>query len=73
MEYDDLSPSFFQEYKCKLQGLYDKFYTKRGTQIAHERQRAAIDFYENLLTQVKLSYKNGLLELGILVNENEDN
>ena len=28
---------FFQEYKKKLENIYDKFYTKRGQEIAKKR------------------------------------
>lgn len=66
---NDLEPSFFQEYKYKLEGLYDKFYTKRATEIALERQKTAIDFYKNLLVEVRSSYKNGLIEFDKIVNE----
>ncbi|NLY45566.1 MAG: hypothetical protein GX053_06205 [Tissierella sp.] len=66
---NDLEPSFFQEYKYKLGGLYDKFYTKRATEIALERQKTAIDFYKNLLVEVRSSYKNGLIEFDKIVNE----
>lgn len=62
---NDLGPSFFQEYKYKLEGLYDKFYTKRATEIALKRQKAAMDFYENLLLEVKSSYRNGLIEFDL--------
>ena len=41
---NDTEPSFFQEYKYKLEKLYSQFYTVRATEIAHERQRAAVDF-----------------------------
>ena len=56
---DDASPSFFREYKYKLEGLYNQFYTKRGTEIAAERQISAITFYNNLLHEVRSSYKFG--------------
>lgn len=55
----DNSPSFFQEYKYKLESLYTKFYTKRGAEIAAERQAAAIDFYNNMLHEVQASYEIG--------------
>ena len=55
----DDSPSFFQEYKYKLESLYNKFYTKRGSEIAAERQAAAIDFYNNMLREVRASYEIG--------------
>ena len=44
--------SFFQEYKKKLENLYDKFYTKRGKEIALNRQKNAVFFYENLYSEL---------------------
>lgn len=44
--------SFFQEYKRKLEKLYDKFYTKRGKEIALNRQKNAVFFYENLYSEL---------------------
>lgn len=54
---NDINPSFFQEYKFKLEQLYTKFYTKRGAQIALHRQHSAKSFYENMLKEVKESYQ----------------
>lgn len=56
---DDERSSFFQEYKYKLESLYTKFYTARGTQIAAERQSAAVSFYESMLKEVQDSYSTG--------------
>ncbi|MCR1842664.1 HD domain-containing protein [Murimonas intestini] len=56
---EDKEPSFFQEYKYKLEGLYTKFYTARGTQIASERRDAAVSFYESMLKEVRDSYSTG--------------
>jgi len=60
---NDTAPSFFQEYKYKLENVYSNFYTTRGTEIAKERQQAAIDFYNNLYQEVCFSYENGKQEL----------
>ncbi|MCI8442780.1 MAG: HD domain-containing protein [Provencibacterium sp.] len=49
----DSSPSFFSEYKFKLEGLYTRFYTKRGTELARQRQQAAAVFYEKTLQEIK--------------------
>lgn len=38
---NDIEPSFFQEYKYKLEKLYSNFYTERGAEIAKSRQTAA--------------------------------
>lgn len=59
----DKEPSFFQEYKYKLEGLYSKFYTKKATELAKERQDAAADFYNCLYKEVQDSYGNGKEEL----------
>lgn len=56
---DDTIPSFFQEYKYKLEGLYNKFYTNRASEIAAERQASARAFYDNMLREVQSSYKVG--------------
>lgn len=57
---DDEKPSFFQEYKYKLEKLYDCFYTKRGNEIARERQKTAVAFYNDMLKEVSNSYDRGL-------------
>lgn len=56
---NDKKPSFFQEYKYKLEKLYNNFYTKRGNKIAKERQKTAVSFYNSMLNEVKGSYING--------------
>lgn len=56
---DDTEPSFFQEYRFKLEKLYDKFYTKRGNEIAAERQASAAAFYSSMLKEVRSSYEPG--------------
>jgi uncharacterized protein len=58
---NDASPSFLQEYKYKLEKLYDQFYTARGREIAVERQQAAVSFYESLLSEIRASYENGTI------------
>ncbi len=60
---DDPEPSFFQEYKYKLESIYSRFYTAQGEKMAKQRQEAAISFYNNLLHEVKSSYQNGKIEL----------
>ncbi len=56
---DDTVPSFFQEYKFKLEGLYSKFYTRRGKEIAIQRQNSAVAFYESMFMEVQESYSIG--------------
>ena len=60
---DDEAPSFFQEYKYKLEKIYNHFYTERGLELAKERQHAAVEFYNNMYNEVNASYKNGKEEL----------
>lgn len=55
----DESPSFLQEYKFKLEKIYNEFYTQRGLQIAKERQLSAVSFYNSMLSEIKLCYENG--------------
>ncbi len=59
----DKEPSFFHEYKYKLEKVYAKFYTRRGKEIALQRENSAINFYENMLREVVSSYELGKLEL----------
>lgn len=59
----DTEPSFFQEYKYKLEKLYDKFYTDGATQIAKERQHSAVAFYSSMLEEVRECYLIGKNEL----------
>ncbi len=66
-EYDTI-PSFFQEYKYKLEGLYDKFYTAHGAKLAGQRRQAAVDFYNNIYREVSSSYEGGRAELDMLLN-----
>ena len=59
----DNEPSFFKEYKYKLENLYSYFYTLRGKQLAEERQTAAIDFYNNLYCEASRLYEIGKSEM----------
>lgn len=59
----DKTPSFFQEYKYKLEKLYSNFYTAKGTEIAKQRQQSAIDFYDALYREVNEAYEIGKTEL----------
>lgn len=52
----DTKPSFFQEYKYKLENLYSHFYTKRGLEIACQRRAAAVAFYNSLFQEVHDTY-----------------
>ena len=55
----DGQETFFREYKFKLEGLYGRFLTRRGAQLARERQEAAVRFYEDLLREVSRPYETG--------------
>ena len=55
----DASPSFFQEYRFKLEKVYDKIITEAGREIAEKRRKSAVSFYESMLSEVRDSYKNG--------------
>ncbi len=57
---NDKMPSFFQEYKYKLEKIYSRFYTVRGKEIAEERRKTAESFYNNMLKEVSSSYDNGI-------------
>lgn len=67
----DTTPSFFQEYKFKLEKLYDKFYTRRGNELAKQRQQAAVDFYQSLLKEVSSAYQLGREELSLLLDQKQ--
>lgn len=55
----DKQPSFFREYKYKLEKVYGKFYTRRGKQLADERKSSAAAFYESMLLEVRACYTEG--------------
>ncbi len=65
----DTEPSFFQEYKYKLENLYSLFHTEKAMEMAKERQQAAIDFYNCLYREADSAYKGGRAELGRLVGD----
>lgn len=46
-------PSFFHEYRFKLEKLYDRFYTPRGAEMAQERRAIAAAYYDALLREVR--------------------
>ena len=67
----DTAPSFFHEYKFKLEKLYDKFYTARGAQLAQERRKIAVAFYESLYQEVSIGYTSGQEMLCERIGESE--
>lgn len=73
---NDTEPSFFREYKFKLEKLYDKFYTQRGRELAESRRKHAADFYEALLSEVRETYQRGRERISRIVapvRQNENN
>ena len=64
---EDIGPSFFREYKFKLEKMYDRFYTKTGARLARQRQKIAADFYESLYREVNIGYAGGKEMLGMLL------
>lgn len=60
---NDSQPSFFREYKYKLEKIYSGFMTERGREIAEKRRQNAVNFYSSLLDEVKSSYENGIENL----------
>jgi uncharacterized protein len=66
----DGAPSFFQEYKFKLEKLYGLFYTNRGREIALSRRKSAADFYASMLREVRASYEPGRTLLAGLLGDN---
>ena len=53
------APSFFREYKFKLEKLYGKFYTDKGAAMAMERRAIAEDFYNSLYREVSCNDADG--------------
>lgn len=66
---EDTQPSFFQEYKFKLEKLYDRFFTQRGNQIAEERRDSAVSFYNSMLKEVQSCYSCGVKVLAEILDE----
>ncbi len=66
---NDTAPSFFQEYKYKLEKLYSAFYTAEAKAIAKQRQGAAVAFYNCLYQEVTSAYENGTDELKKVLQE----
>lgn len=60
---EEKRPSFFQEYRRKLEPLYGRFYTERGKQLAKERKQAAQSFFESLRHEVSDGYLSGKQQL----------
>lgn len=68
---NDVEASFLQEYKYKLEKIYDKFYTEHGTMVARKRQEAATKYYNSLLAEVMDTYEQGKSELKKNIDDTE--
>ncbi len=64
---NDTVPSFFQEYKYKLEKLYSNFYTRSGKELALKRRDTAVRFYGSLLQEVREMYESGSSELSKVI------
>ena len=60
---NDTEPSFFHEYKYKLEKIYSNFYTARGEELAKGREAAAVAFYNDLYREVNSMNRSGRDEL----------
>lgn len=65
----DDAPSFFHEYKYKLENIYNHFYTEKGSLIARERQSAAVSFYQDIFREVSETCRDGAERLEKRVGE----
>lgn len=65
----DTAPSFFQEYKYKLEHIYGRFYTEKAASLAEERRQAAVDFYHSLYREAASSYQAGRNALARLLSD----
>lgn len=66
------TPSFFREYKFKLEKLYDLFYTDSGRALAARRKRSAEAFYQAVLGEVRESHEAGAAILKAMFREEEE-
>lgn len=49
----DEEPSFFREYRFKLEHVYDRFHTRRAAELAQGRRQAAAAFFDALLSETR--------------------
>lgn len=61
--------SFFQEYNYKLKKVYNSFFTERAKEIAAERQKAMVDFYNRLYDEIAENNKKGIDGLNALLSD----
>lgn len=60
-------PSFFGEYRYKLEKVYDRFCTLRGQAIARERRQSAVSFYDAMLREANACYAGGRQALNTIL------
>ena len=65
----DTADSFCREYRFKLEGMYDRFLTRRGAELAAQRQRAAQDFYAALMQEVQSGEQAAQRMLGQILTD----
>ena len=65
----DEPPSFFREYRFKLENVYDRFHTQRAHDIARERRQSAVSFYEAMLKEANGCYLNGKRDLNTILKQ----
>ncbi|MBD5468603.1 MAG: HD domain-containing protein [Lachnospiraceae bacterium] len=68
---NDTEPSFFQEYKYKLESIYDHFFTERGAALGKERQDTAKNYYQNLLSEMRAVYEDNAAKLATHLSRND--
>lgn len=68
---NDTEPSFFQEYKYKLESIYDHFFTERGAALGKERQDTARNYYQNFLSEMRAVYEDNAAKLAAHISHND--
>lgn len=54
---------FVKEFNYKLNNLYKSFYTERASVLANQRKKAAEDYYNSLVSEVKSCQEKGIKSL----------
>lgn len=65
----DTEDTFLREYRTKLEGMYDRFLTRRGAELAAGRQAAARSFCAALLSEVQDNADSARAMLALLVSD----
>ena len=69
---NDKTPSFFKEYKYKLENIYTGFHTERGRELALNRQTSAAAFYGDTYREAMALYNNGRVLLNDFLYGNKN-